>query len=65
MIAWPEQLLRIKRRIRLREPQVVAIVTGAAMERIDAEFDQGNRLVRLIIHTKSASLSHARRRFSA
>ncbi|MCS6770978.1 MAG: hypothetical protein NZ740_03005 [Kiritimatiellae bacterium] len=64
MIAWSEQWLRIRRRIRLREPQFVSIVTGAPSERIDAEYDAGNRLVRLIIHTRSASLSSVRRRWS-
>ncbi len=63
MIAWADQLLlRARRRIRLREPQVCAIITGAAVERIDAEYDAGNRLVRLVIHTRSASLEGPRRR---
>lgn len=46
----------------MREPQVCAIFTGAPTERIDAEYDSGNRLVKLIIHTKQRSLS-TRRRF--
>ncbi len=64
MIAWADQLLmKARRRIRLREPQFCAIVTGAATERIEAEYDAGNRLVRLVIHTRSAALAQTRRRF--
>lgn len=62
MIAWADHLLKqARRRIRLREPQVCAIITGAAVEKIAAEYDAGNRLVRLVIHTRQGSLS--RRRF--
>ncbi len=57
MIAWADQMLKkARRRIRLREPQTCTIITGAASEKIDAEFDAGNRLIRLIIHTRQASL---------
>jgi hypothetical protein len=63
VIAWADQLLmKARRLIRLREPQCCAIVTGAAAERIDAEYDAGNRLIRLVIHTRSLALSAASRR---
>lgn len=63
MIAFAEQIVRrVRQRIRLREPQFFAIVTGATCERIDAEYDAGNRLVKLIIHTRSFSLLSPRRR---
>ena len=62
MIAWADQLLqKARRRIRLREPQSCAIITGAPAEKIDAEYDPGNRLVRLIIYTRHGSLSKQRR----
>lgn len=62
MIAWADQIVqKARRRIRLREPQVCAIFTGAATERIDAEYDSGNRLIKLVIHTRQRSLSKRRR----
>lgn len=62
MIAWADQMLKkAQRRIRLREPQTWVIHTGAPAEKIDAEFDAGNRLVRLIVHTRSESLARRRR----
>ncbi|HMP77180.1 MAG TPA: hypothetical protein PKE12_12865, partial [Kiritimatiellia bacterium] len=63
MIAWADQMLqKARRRIRLREPQSCAIITGAPAERIDAEYDAGNRLIRLVIHTRHGSLARPRRR---
>ncbi|MCZ7592978.1 MAG: hypothetical protein M5U15_12950 [Kiritimatiellae bacterium] len=62
MIAWADHILKkARRQIRLREPQVCAIFTGAATERIDAEYDSGNRLIKLVIHTRQRSLSKRRR----
>lgn len=58
MIAWAEGWLeKAKRRIKLREPQRMTIITGSAQERIDATYDEGNRLVHLIVHTRFGSLS--------
>jgi len=58
MIAWADHLLeRARRRIRLREPQRMTIITGSEQERIDATYDEGNRLVHLIVHTRHGSLS--------
>lgn len=65
MIAWAEGWIRKSRaRIRLREPQKLTIVTGCDREAIAATFDEGNRLVHLIVHTRSASLSRPRPRFT-
>lgn len=65
MIAWAEHLVRkARRRIRLREPQRLTIVAGSDRESIDATFDEGNRLVHLIVHTRSASLARPRSRFA-
>ncbi|MCO5044753.1 MAG: hypothetical protein J5I99_04730 [Verrucomicrobia bacterium] len=62
MIALAEHLLqKARRQIRLREPQTCTIITGAKTERIDAEYDTGNRLIRLTIHTRQGSLSHRRK----
>lgn len=62
MIAWADRILKkARQRIRLREPQNCTIFTGASAERIDAEYDAGNRLVRLIIHTRHISLGKRRR----
>ena len=54
---------KARRQIRLREPQSCAIITGAPAERIDAEYDEGNRLIRLVIHTRHGALARPRRRF--
>jgi hypothetical protein len=54
--------MKVRRLIRLRQPQYCAIVTGAATERIDAEYDAGNRLIRLVIYTRSLALSAPSRR---
>jgi hypothetical protein len=42
--------------IRLREPEMFRLVTGADRERIEATFDAGGRIVSLIVHTRSRSL---------
>lgn len=58
MIAWAEGWIRKTRtRIRLREPEKMTIVTGCARESIDATFDEGQRLIHLIVHTRHGSLS--------
>lgn len=58
MIAWADHLLqKARRRIKLREPELMTIITGSAQEKIDATYDAGNRLVHLIVHTRHGSLS--------
>lgn len=45
-----------KRVIRLRQPQSTTLITGSDREAIDAIYDEGQRLVHLIIHTRQGSL---------
>ena len=45
-----------KRVIRLRQPQATTLITGSDREAIDAIYDEGQRLVHLIIHTRQGSL---------
>lgn len=56
MIAWALQILRRRPPIRLRQPQNLIIYTGANREAIDALFDEGGRLITLIVHTRIRSL---------
>jgi len=43
-------------RIRLPRPAGMTLITGAKREMIDAIFDDRNRMVHLIIHTRTKSL---------
>ena len=57
MASWSRNLLRRRPPIRLREPDQFRLVAGATRESIDALFDAGGRIVRLVVHTRSRSLS--------
>ncbi len=56
MIAWARDFLKRKQLIRLRLPQSFALVTDSDRESIDATFDQGGRIIHLIVHTRLKSL---------
>jgi hypothetical protein len=56
MIAWAIDFLRRRPVIRLRMPQSTVIFTGADREAIDGVFDEGGRIVHLIIHTRIRTL---------
>jgi hypothetical protein len=56
VIAWVKDLLRRRQPIRLRLPQSFALITGSNRESIDATFDDGGRIVHLIVHTRLKSL---------
>lgn len=43
-------------RIRLSRPAGLTLVTGARRELIDAVFDDQNRMVHLIVHTRTKTL---------
>jgi len=45
-----------RRKIRLPRPAGMTLVTGARRELIDAIFDDRNRMVHLIVHTRQKSL---------
>ena len=45
-----------RHRIRLPRPSGMTLVTGAKRELIDAVVDESNRVVHLIVHTRSKSL---------
>lgn len=61
MIAWAQEFMRRKKRIiRLRQPQSTTLITGSDREAIDAVYDEGQRLVHLIIYTRQGSLQRRR-----
>jgi len=45
-----------RHKIRLPRPTGMTLVTGSRRELIDAIFDDRNRMVHLIVHTRSKSL---------
>jgi len=51
-----EWITRSRRPIRLPRPTSMTLVTGARRELIDAIFDDSNRMVHLIVHTRQKSL---------
>lgn len=56
MIAWAIDLVKRRRPIRIRQPQNFVLFTDADREKIDATFDEGGRIVTLIVHTRLKSL---------
>ena len=46
--------------IRLRLPQTTTLITGSDREAIDAVYDEGKRLVHLIIHTRQRALQRGK-----
>lgn len=57
MITWAKNLLpRRLPVIRLRMPATMRIFPGSDHEAINATFDEGGRIVQLIVHTKNKSL---------
>ena len=45
-------------------PSSTLLYTGSNQERIDAMFDEGGRIIQLIIHTRSRSLGQRNSRWS-
>ena len=52
---------RWRRVIRLRMPSSMLLFPGSDHEAIDATFDEGGRIIQLIVHTKSKNLSRPSR----
>jgi len=65
VIAWAKNLLpRRSPVIRLRMPSAMRLYPGSDHESIDATFDEGGRIVQLVVHTRSKSLNTASSRWS-
>lgn len=61
MMSWAQEFMRRKRHlIRLRLPQTTTLITGSDREAIDAVYDEGKRLVHLIIHTRQRALQRGK-----
>ena len=56
-------LPRWRQIIRLRMPASMKLFAGSNHERIDATFDEGGRIVQLIVHTKSRSIAQSSSRW--
>lgn len=58
VIAWAKDFLPRRRPvIRLRMPGSMLLFPGSTKESIDATFDEGGRIVQLIVHTRSKNLN--------
>ena len=53
-------MLDVRHLIRLRLPQTTTLITGSDREAIDAVYDEGKRLVHLIIHTRQRALQRGK-----
>ena len=58
MIAWARDFLPRRRPpvVRLRMPDRMILFSGCDRESIDATYDEGGRMIQLIVHTRSRSL---------
>ncbi|HMP72717.1 MAG TPA: hypothetical protein PKE55_05580 [Kiritimatiellia bacterium] len=57
MIAFLRDFLPRPRRIPLGRPRGMTLITGASREKIDAIFDEHDRIKHLIVHTRLTSLN--------
>lgn len=58
VIAWAKDFLPKRRPvIRLRMPGAMLLFRGSDRESIEATFDEGGRIVQMIVHTRSKSLN--------